>query len=86
MAVERLPQRFSLHDLRVKRGAGFDRADRASEAVFIDMNHQFQPQARRGCIAESDHVAEFPCGVDVKQWKRQLRRMEGLASKVQENA
>ena len=50
------------------------------------MNDQFQPQARRGRIAESDHVAEFLRGVDVKQWKRRLRRMEGLASKVQENA
>ena len=45
-----------------------------------------EPEPRRGRIAERDHLAEFPGGVDVQHRERRLCRVERLERQVQQDA
>ncbi len=84
--VERLLQRLGLHDLRVQCRSGGDWVDAAVEPLLVDMHDQVEAEPLRGCVAERDHLAEFPGGVDVQQREGRLRRIERLQREVQQNA
>ena len=84
--VHGLAQAFGLHDLGMDRRTGGDRRDAALEAFFVDMDEQIHAEARRGLIAERDHLAELPGRVDMQKRKRRLARRKGLLRDVQHRA
>ena len=47
------------------------------------MDDQVEAAFGRHPVAELDHLAEFPGGVDVQQGKRRRGRVKGLAGQVQ---
>src|SRR6185437_7048380 len=84
--VERLLQRLCFHHLGVQRGARVDRVDAAVEPLLIGVHDEVEPEPPRGRVAKRDHLAKFPCRIDVQHRKRRLRRMERLQREMQENA
>ena len=62
-----------------------DGVDVVREALRVHMHDQFQPKLFHRPVAECDHVARLPAGIDVEQRKRRLLRPERLARQVQEN-
>jgi hypothetical protein len=50
------------------------------------MDEQLQPSSRAIAVAELDHLAELPGGVDVQQRERRLARIERLHRQVQHHA
>jgi hypothetical protein len=67
----------------VERRAVADRPDAAFEPVLIDVDEEIELELPRHAVAEGDHVAELPGGVDMKQRERQPARMKGLARQMQ---
>jgi hypothetical protein len=82
--IERLSQGLRLHDVGVDVRMT-DRPDTPGEAILIDMDNQLQAQLPSAAVPERDHVAELPGGIDMQQWKRRLRRIEGFQGEVQED-
>ena len=62
-----------------------DRADAARQTFLIGVHDELEAELGGATVAERDHVAELPGGIDVQQRKRQLRRIERLQRQVQEN-
>ena len=60
-----------------------DRADAALEPVLVDVDDEIEPELARRAVAEGDHVAKLPGGVDMQQGERQLAGMKGLARQMQ---
>ncbi len=84
--VEGLAQRLRLHHLGVDLAARRDGRNAARQAFFVDMDAQVEPEAARRLVAEGDHLAEFPGGVDVQQRKGKRRGMERLQRDMQHRA
>src|SRR4029077_20803095 len=79
VAIERLLQRFGFHDRCMQCGARGNGTDPARSALLVDVHQEIEPEFARGCVAEGDHLAEFPAGVDVQKRKWQLGRSKRLA-------
>ena len=78
-------RRLGLHHLGVDRGRVVDRVDAARHAVLVGVHDEVEAQLARGAIAEGDHVAELPGGIDVQQRERRLGRIERLARQMQQH-
>ncbi len=63
---QRLLQRLGFHDVGIDPRTVRERVDPLTDALFIGVDEQFQPQPLRLRVAKTDHVPEFPGGVDVK--------------------
>src|SRR5215469_6721868 len=85
MDLERLTQRLSLHDIRIRRGAMLDRIDPSRQAVLIDMNNKLKIEFAGPCVAERNHVPEFPSRVYVQQREGQPGGIERLHGQMQQN-
>src|SRR5262245_27450643 len=77
--IERLAERCRLHHVGIDRRRVVEWIDIASEPVMVGMDDEVESELARGAIAEGDHLAEFPCGVDMEQRERRLGRPERLA-------
>jgi hypothetical protein len=86
MQIECLFQGFGFHDVGMERRAGRNRTDPACNAVLIDVHDQIGADFLDRPIAERDHFAEFPGGIDVHQGKRQGRRIKRLDGEMQHDA
>src|SRR5580658_9537669 len=64
-----LLQRIGLHDLCVS-AAVIEWVNALAEPILIGVQSKVQPQSFRGRVAKRDHVAEFPCRIDVQERKR----------------
>ena len=62
-----------------------DRADAARDAFGIGVHAQVDAGFGRAAVAERDHLAELPAGVDVQQRDRRLARRERLQQQVQQH-
>ena len=69
---------LGLHDLGVVARSVVERVDSPSDPIAIGVDAQIEPMATRRGVAKADHVAEFPCRIDVQQRERWRRRMERL--------
>ena len=78
VGVKRLTQSHRLHHVGMRVGAVIDRIDAVSHAVLVDMDDQIEPQILGHLVAERDHLAKFPGGVDMKKRKRRLGGIERL--------
>src|SRR3546814_20096249 len=76
--VQRLLEGLGLHHVGVHGGAVADRTDALGNAIRVGPDMQFRPGLGRAAIAERDHLAALPAGVDVQQRYRRGRRMRGL--------
>ena len=56
------------------------------QPFLVGVDDQIQPEIAGGGVAERDHLAELPLGVDVQHRERHFRRIEGLAREVQQDA
>ena len=83
VVIQRLPERLSLHDVRVQRRPVHEGVDAHLEPFAIDVHQEIQPETRRRFVAERDHVAELPRGVDVKKREWRPGREERLERQVQ---
>ena len=83
--IERLPQRLRLHDVGVGGGRVVDRVDAGGDPLLVGVHDQVEAELAHGAIAEGDHVAELPGGIDVQQRERRLGRIERLARQVQQH-
>ena len=86
VGAQRLFERLGLHHVGMELRAGHKRIDAAGEAVLVDMHDQFESEAPHGLVAERDHLAKLPGGVDVQQRERQPARVERLDGEVQHDA
>lgn len=86
VAVEGLLERIGLHHLRVQRRSGIDRVNAALDPILIYMHDQVDAEPLGRLVAEADHLAKLPGGIDMQQWERDLCRIEGLQRKVQHDA
>ena len=55
------------------------------EPFLVGVHDEIEAELARGAIAEGDHVAELPGGVDVQQRERRLGRIERLARQMQQD-
>ena len=85
VTIQRLPQRLCFHDVGVQFRSAGNRIDAALEPVAVDVHDQIEIELARPRIAERDHFAEFPRGIDVQQRERQPRRIERLERQVEQN-
>src|ERR1700687_5246388 len=76
--LESLLQRLRLHDIGVERAAMGDGRDAVANALLVDMDRQIEAEPPHLAIAKRDHVAEFPCGIDMQKREWRLRRIERL--------
>ena len=53
------------------------------DAVRIDVDDEIEAELLRRLVAEVDHLAELPGGVDMHQREGRLRRIEGLHGEMQ---
>lgn len=53
--------------------------------LFVGVDDQIKIELSRRLIAECDHLAELPGGVDMEDRKRNTTGMEGFSAQVQEN-
>ena len=83
--IERLAQRLRLHHVGMELRPAGDRIDAAREAVAVDVRDQLEAEFVDAGIAERDHLAEFPGGVDVQERKRRLSRIERFQRKMQQD-
>ena len=83
--IQRLAQRLGFHHVGMQAGAARDRVDAAREPIAIDVDDQFEPELFRARVAERDHLAEFPGGIDVQQRQRRFRRIERLAYEMKQD-
>src|SRR5262249_48665360 len=79
VAIEGLLQRFRLHNPGVERRSGADRVDAALTPLVIGMHQQLDPVLRRSGVAKTDHVAKFPCRVDMKKREWRPGGIKGFA-------
>ena len=68
--VEGLLQAVGLHDLGVQCRAVVEGVDVLLDAVGIDVDDEIEAEPLGGFIAEGDHVAELPAGIDMHQRER----------------
>ena len=68
--TQRLLQRFGFHDLGVVGRSGVERIDAGLLAFDVAVYDQFDAMFARRSVAEGDHLAELPAGVDVEQRER----------------
>ena len=59
------------------------RVDAHLEPFGVDVHEQIEPEPLGGLVAERDHLAELPGGIDVQERKRRLGREERLQRQVQ---
>ena len=85
MRIERLLQALRFHHIGVERGRVIDGVDVIREPLRVHMHDQLQPELVHRPVAERDHVARLPAGIDVQQRKGRLLRPERLARQMQEN-
>jgi hypothetical protein len=71
VVIERLTQCLRLHDIGVQLGTMTDRPNAARHTVTVDMHDQVEAELYGATVAERDHVAELPGGIDVQQRKWQ---------------
>ena len=76
---------LGLHHVGVHGGAVADRADALRDAVGVGVHAQVDAGLGGAAIAEGDHLAELPAGVDVQQRDRRRRRCERLQQQVQQH-
>src|SRR5262249_10614759 len=62
-----------------------ERIDAPAPAFFVGMNDEIEAEIARGGVAEFDHLAKLPSGIDVQQRKRRLRRIKGLHRQAQQH-
>src|SRR5580700_8345491 len=71
MALKRLAKGLRFHHVGVQLGMA-DRPDAALDPVSIDVDDELETELFGPAVAERDHVAELPRGIDVEQRKRWL--------------
>ncbi len=86
VAFERLLQSLRLHHARMHGRTRADRINARSQSLLIDMHDQLKPERMCRAVAESDHIAKFPCRIDMEERERQPARVECLARDVQHHA
>src|SRR3984885_4347094 len=84
MKVERMPQRLGLHDVGMARRTVAEWAYTRREPVAIDVNQKLETEFAHTLVAERDHLAKLPGGVDMQQRKRRLAGMESLHRQMQQ--
>jgi len=83
---QRLPQTFRFHNLRVHRRSRGHRGNSSSNTLLIYVHEHFDTRRSGDFIAKSDHLAKFPCRIDMQQRKRQLGRIKSLLRNMQHHA
>src|SRR6266545_6393444 len=68
--IERLLERFGLHDIGVICRAMSDRTDALGNAALVGVRNQLEPDFSRRAVSKRDNLLEFPSGIDVHQRKR----------------
>jgi hypothetical protein len=63
----------------MKRRAQCDGVDAARSAFFVGMDEEVDAKPARRLVAERDHLAEFPAGIDVQVRKGRLAEKERFA-------
>ncbi len=81
--VQSLLQRLGFHHVGVDPRAVGKRVDALAQAVFVDVDDQFQTQPLRLLVAKADHLPEFPGGIDMHQRKRRLTGIKGFQRQLQ---
>src|SRR3546814_11138775 len=74
MRRQRLLQGLGLHHIGIMAVA--ERRDAVTQAILVGMHDQVEPEVGDPAVAEGDHVAEFPGGVDMQQRKWRPGRMK----------
>src|SRR5262249_24241374 len=69
----------------VERRAAANRIDPGAQALLVDVDDKPETETLHGLVSKRDHVPKLPRRIDVKQRKRRLGRMEGLAGQMQED-
>src|SRR6187402_1157385 len=78
MALQRLLEALRLHDVGVEGAAMGNWRDAVAHALLVDMHHEIDAETLRLAVAEGDHLAELPGGIDMEERERRLRRVERL--------
>ena len=81
--IQRLLQPLGLHDVGVFFRAVDEGTDAHLHALLVDMDDQVHAGLFSHLVAELDHFAEFPGGIDVHQRKGWLAGVKGFAGQVQ---
>ena len=76
MKIERLLERFGLHDIGVICRAMSDRPDALGNAALVGVGNQLEPDFSRRAVSKRNHLLEFPSGIDVHQRKRDRSRVK----------
>ena len=70
-------ERHGFHRMGVI-GAMLERIDVLPAGLLVGIADQLHAKRLHHRVAEGDHVAEFPLGIDMQQRERRLGRIEGL--------
>ena len=81
--VQSLFECLCLHDVGVFLAAMGKGTDTCINPLLIDVDDKIQAELLDEGIAESDHLLEFPGGVDVHQWEGRLTWSECFEGQVQ---
>ncbi len=81
--IKCLSQSHRFHNMGVNIGAMGEGANTIAHAVFIDMHQQLKALIAGLRIAKLDHLAEFPCRIDMQERKWRWRRIECLHRQMQ---
>src|SRR5690606_34752151 len=81
--VERLPQGDRLHHMGMDVRPVAERSDSLAHAILIDMDEEFKTLLTGLSIAKFDHLAEFPCRIDMQKGKGWRSRIECLHRQMQ---
>ena len=84
--IKRLLQPLGFHDIGMHLRARSQRADPCGHTIGIDMDDQIETEAGHRLVAEADHLAEFPAGIDMQQRKRQSGRIKRLLRQMQQDS
>ena len=85
MCVERGLQCLSFHDLSIIGSAVIERIDVARHTILVGVDDQLKTVPRRHRVAEFDHLAEFPGGIDMQHREGQLRGVESFQRQMQQH-
>ncbi|MNE36430.1 hypothetical protein D3C80_1302400 [compost metagenome] len=83
--IERLTQRFSLHDVGVERRSVGEGRHIFRLAARVGVGDQVEIVFLDDIVAEFDHFLELPARIDVQQREGDAAGEEGLARQVQQH-
>src|SRR4029078_10027740 len=78
MALQRLLETLRLHDVGVEGAAMGDWRDAVAHALLVDVHHEIDAEPLRLAVAEGDHLAKLPGGIDMEEREWRVCRVERL--------